>query len=97
MLTIGSEIRRRVEVSCMSQFTQKELGCLEEMIAFESALYEKFKQYEQGCSEQHIQRLCNQLADRSRQHLTMLSQALQRGTGGSPAATQHDDSAPWLH
>lgn len=80
----------------MSQFTQKELGYLEEMVAFESALYEKFKQYERGCSEQHIQRLCNQLADRSRQHLTVLSQALQ-SSGGSHAATNRDHSGPWLH
>lgn len=80
----------------MSQFTQKELGCLEEMVAYEAALYEKFKQYEQNCSEQHIQRLCNQLADRSRQHLTMLSQALQ-ASGGSHDTTQPDAGGPWLH
>lgn len=80
----------------MSQFTQKEVGYLEEMIAFESALYEKFKHYEQGCSEQHVQRLCNQLADRSRQHLTVLSQALQSG-GGSNYSTHRDSSGPWYH
>lgn len=80
----------------MSQFTQKELGWLEEMVALESALYEKFKQYEQSCTERHIQRLCNQLADRSRQHLTMLSQVLQ-GESGAYGGTQREEGAPWLH
>lgn len=81
----------------MSQFTQKELGYLEEMVALESTLYEKFKQYEQGCSGQHIQRLCNQLADRSRQHLTALSQALQSGGRDSARTPDRPTDGPWLH
>lgn len=52
--------------------TTKELASVETLVSLEAALYEKFSHYASSCSEEHVTKLCRQLADRSRQHLTAL-------------------------
>lgn len=61
----------------MSQVTQKELESLQTLIGIEASLYEKFNHYASSCSEEHVTKLCRQLADRSRQHLTALVDAVE--------------------
>lgn len=56
----------------MAQVTRKELESLQRLIGLEATLYEKFATYASTCSEEHVTKLCNQLADRSREHLTAL-------------------------
>lgn len=63
----------------MGQITQKELGNLHELIAYEEALCEKFHHYASACQEEHIKQLCEQLADRSRDHMTALVDFLGEG------------------
>ena len=64
----------------MAQLTQAELLHLHELIWMEAAMYEKFQAYAQGAAEEHVRKLCDQLADRSRQHLSALSQLLDTDT-----------------
>ncbi len=52
--------------------TSKELACLEELMATEAAVYEKFNLYARQAGESAVRKLCEQLADRSREHLTAL-------------------------
>jgi len=39
-------------------------------------MHEKFRAYAEHAPEEHVRKLCDQLADRSRQHLTALSRLL---------------------
>lgn len=56
----------------MSKVTQKELAAAKTLVGLEAALHEKFTHYAEECSEEHVTKLCRQLAVRSRQHLTAL-------------------------
>lgn len=66
----------------MAQITQAELHNLHELIWMEAAMHEKFRAYAEHAPEEHVRKLCGQLADRSRQHLTALSQLLGAGHTG---------------
>ena len=70
------------EVPPVAQITQPELQSLHELIWMEAAMYEKFRAYAEHASEEHVRKLCDQLADRTRQHLTALSQLLDTGQTG---------------
>ncbi len=61
----------------MSEITRKELGVVEELLHFEEALAEKFAHYAAEASESATQKLCEQLADRSREHFSALIDALE--------------------
>ncbi|MBO8140887.1 MAG: hypothetical protein H0Z37_01730 [Firmicutes bacterium] len=65
----------------MAEITQPELQHLHELIWMEAAMYEKFRYYAETSPESHVRKLCDQLADRSRQHLTALDALLGGGTG----------------
>jgi len=60
----------------VAQITQPELQSLHELIWMEAAMHEKFRAYAEHAPEEHVRKLCDQLADRSRQHLTALSRLL---------------------
>lgn len=62
----------------MSRVTEKELGCIEELLRLESALYEKFHHYAAVAGESATKKLCEQLGDRSREHLTALLACLEK-------------------
>lgn len=61
----------------MSQVTRKELDTFGALVSLEAAMHEKFAHYANACSEEHVRKLCQQLADRSRQHLTALVDAVE--------------------
>lgn len=61
----------------MSQITTKELACLEELLATEAAEYEKFSLYAAQAGESAVRKLCEQLADRSREHFKALTDELR--------------------
>lgn len=61
----------------MSEITRKELGVVEELLRFEEALAEKFAHYAAEAGEDATQKLCEQLADRSREHYSALIDALE--------------------
>lgn len=69
----------------MAELTAAELHNLHELIWMEAAMFEKFRHYRDEAREEHVRKLCDQLADRSRQHLTALSQLLGGAEGGDPA------------
>ena len=60
----------------MAQITAAELHNLHALIWMEATLFEKFLHYRHTADEEHVRELCDQLADRSRQHLTALAQLL---------------------
>lgn len=60
----------------MAQITEAELHNLQELIWMEAAMYEKFQSYRHNAKEEHVRDLCDQLVDRTRQHLTALSELL---------------------
>lgn len=61
----------------MSEITHKELGFLEELLRFEEALAEKFSLYAREAGEDATRKLCEQLADRSREHYRALVEVLE--------------------
>ena len=66
----------------MAQMTTKELACLEELMAVEVATYEKFNLYARQAGENSVRKLCEQLADRSREHLTALLGLMEQTSTG---------------
>ncbi|MBO2520768.1 MAG: hypothetical protein LOD85_06360 [Clostridia bacterium] len=62
----------------MARVTEKELGCIEELLRLESALYEKFHHYAAHAAEDATRKLCQQLGDRSREHLNALLACLEQ-------------------
>lgn len=62
----------------MAQVTDKELGFIDELLRFECALYEKFHHYAQHAGESATRKLCEQLGDRSREHVTALLACLEK-------------------
>ncbi|HEY8416463.1 MAG TPA: hypothetical protein VIK93_00345 [Limnochordales bacterium] len=60
----------------MAQITQAELHNFHELVWMEAAMHEKFRAYAAQAPEEHVRKLCDQLADRSYQHLTALSKLL---------------------
>lgn len=69
----------------MPQMTQAELHNLRELIWMEAANFEKFRLYREQSQEDHIRELCDQLLDRSRQHVTALAELLGVERGDSDA------------
>lgn len=67
----------------VSRLSESELKALQSCINLEASLYDKFEQYAESCSEEHIRKLCRQLADRSRQHLTALAGEIAGEHGAS--------------
>lgn len=61
----------------MSHITQAELHSLSELLDMEASMFEKFLFYRRHSPESHVQELCDQLLDRSRQHLTALEELLE--------------------
>lgn len=61
----------------MARVTGKELSCIEELLRLESALYEKFHHYAAHAAESATRKLCEQLGDRSREHLVALLGCLE--------------------
>lgn len=61
----------------MSQITRTELELIEGLLRLEHALYEKFSLYAEVAKEGSTQKLCKQLADRSREHFEALLGSLQ--------------------
>jgi len=59
------------------QVTRKELGMVEELLRFEQAMAEKFALYAREAGESATRKLCEQLADRSREHFHALIEALE--------------------
>lgn len=49
---------------------------MHELLWMEAAMYEKFQLYRQQSQETHIRELCDQLVDRTRQHVTALAKLL---------------------
>lgn len=62
----------------MAQVTEKELGMIEELLRLESAMYEKFHHYAEHAGESATRKLCEQLGDRSREHIVALLDCLER-------------------
>ncbi|HEX6971127.1 MAG TPA: hypothetical protein VF234_02780 [Limnochordia bacterium] len=60
----------------MSQITAKELACLEELLYTEQSQYEKFCAYAALAADSAVQKLAEQLADRSREHFQALVDVL---------------------
>lgn len=67
----------------MADLTAADLHNLHELIWMEAAMFEKFRHYREQAEGEHVRKLCDHLADRSRQHLTALSQLLAQGGGAS--------------
>lgn len=61
----------------MSEITRRELGLIEDLLRFEGALAEKFAHYAAHVDEEATKKLCEQLADRGREHLGALIDALE--------------------
>lgn len=61
----------------MAEITAAELHNLHELIWMEATMYEKFRHYRHTAEGEHVRELCDQLVDRTRQHLTALSQLLE--------------------
>lgn len=61
----------------MPQVTEKELGMIEELLRYECSLYEKFHHYAQNAAESATKKLCEQLGDRSREHVEALLGCLE--------------------
>lgn len=76
--------RSRQRGITVNHITQRETFALEELIASEVALHAKLRFYAETAGEEHVRRLCDQLADRSREHLTALARALDEHGAGSP-------------
>lgn len=66
------------EVTTLAEVTEKELGLIEELLRYESALYEKFHHYSQHAAESATRKLCEQLGDRSREHVEALLACLEK-------------------
>jgi len=62
----------------LARVTDKELSCIEELLRLESALYEKFHHYAAHAAEGATRKLCEQLGDRSREHLVALINCLEQ-------------------
>ena len=60
----------------MGQVTRAELASLKGLLELEEALYAKFSHYAEVCAEEHVTKLCRQLADRSREHISALVAAV---------------------
>lgn len=65
----------------MPGLTRTELEALRTLIEHEAALHQKFASYAASCEEEHVTKLCRRLAERSREHLTALADAV-RSAGG---------------
>lgn len=61
----------------MNRITSTELERVEGLLRLEHSLYEKFCLYAETAKEQATQKLCKQLADRSREHFETLLGCLQ--------------------
>jgi len=61
----------------MAEIAAAELHHLHELIWMEASMYEKFRHYRRTAEAEHVRELCDQLADRSRQHLTALARLLE--------------------
>lgn len=66
----------------MAELTAAELHNLHELIWMEAANYEKFRHYRHTAEREHVRRLCDQLVDRTRQHMTVLAQLLEADRTG---------------
>lgn len=62
----------------MAQLTQRELDALETLLRYEQSLYEKFHHYAEHAGESATRKLCKQLGDRSREHVSALIGALKQ-------------------
>mgnify|MGYP001210665938 CR=1 FL=1 len=69
----------------MAQMTAAELHNLHELVWMEAAIYEKVRHYREHADGEHVRKLCDQLVDRTRQHLTALSQLMGEQHGGGAA------------
>lgn len=69
---------RQYGVTAMAHVTEKELGMIEELLRYETALYEKFHHYAEHAGESATRKLCEQLGDRSREHVAALLGCLEK-------------------
>jgi hypothetical protein len=65
----------------MAQITARELYWLGKVLSYEEACYEKFSHYAREADDTATQKLCAQLADRSREHYTALLGQFDASTG----------------
>lgn len=65
----------------MSRITLTELEMVEGLLRLEHSLYEKFCLYAEIAGEEATQKLCKQLADRSREHFEALTGCLELEAG----------------
>ena len=61
----------------MANLTEKELSALEDQLNYEQVLVKKYKGYAGIAQDPQIRDLCNQLADRHKQHFDTLMGHLQ--------------------
>lgn len=61
----------------MTQITRTELEVIEGLLRLEHSIYEKFSLYAEIAKEGSTQKLCKQLADRSREHFEALIGCLE--------------------
>lgn len=62
----------------MPGLTEKETGMLADLIAMEASMEAKLRFYAETSEEDHIQKLCGQLADRSHQHAAAIAELIGR-------------------
>lgn len=61
----------------MEKLTRLELSHIEQLLRYEHALYEKFHLYAEHADEDATRKLCEQLGDRSREHVEALIGVLE--------------------
>jgi len=60
----------------MPHITEPELQSLHTLLWMEASMYEKFHAYRHQAQDESTRKLCDQLADRSRQHITAINNIL---------------------
>lgn len=56
--------------------TTKELSYLNDLLNAEQIVIKKYRDYSQGCNDQQVQQLCNQLASQHQKHYDQIFQQL---------------------